>query len=142
MKARYFNLILIFSLLAACSEDELNPKAETIFGVWQLTESYDGGSLEPLLTVENGYSYTFNSDSTFKISEGVYCEEGVESGIFSIYQDSENRFVLALNVIECSDQDSFTIEYTYGFNDDKLIISPKENSCDEGCYYSFSRIDE
>ena len=73
------NLILIFTiLLLSCSNDDNKPQENPLKGTWKLIETYssDGGSNPQWTSVENGYTYTFNSNGTYSSTRFSECSTG------------------------------------------------------------------
>lgn len=59
-------LLMSFIVLIGCSvDDDQTTNADTIIGVWQLIEKFDGGSPSQNQPVDNGKKLTFNDDGSF-----------------------------------------------------------------------------
>lgn len=139
------NLILILILNASlfgCAEENSEAQNTSIYGRWQLVEIYDGGSVKPNQTIEDGYLYVFHSNQSFSSSRITGCPNDADiQGTFSLstYQTFD---ILTLS-IECDEQGSeqvMTDAYAYSINGNMLTLSPKESTCDEGCYEKFKKI--
>lgn len=135
-------LILILSMLlsfTSCSET-VNPKEQdtSIVGTWQLIEVYgsDGGSNPQWTPVEDGYTYTFKSDSTFSSNRFNECEIGT----YSTNQDqltlnySCDGFTTGIEGSEGTFVENFKIENSL------MFLSPTYMSCIEGCDNKFKKI--
>ena len=134
--------ILIFSmliLLSSCSGDNTDKQETPIIGTWQLIElwfPYNGLTPE-WKAVENGYTYTFKSNSVLTSNRFSEC-----SGVS--YSVSEDK--LTLNY-KCNDfytgieetRPSIFIE-NYTLEGEYLMLIPTYLSCAEGCVYKFKRI--
>lgn len=120
--------ILIFSILfsfIACSSNEESLEEQTLLGNWKKTARFDGGSPSPLMDVENGNVISFSelgaySDSLFPDCEGTY-------------ELMDDTFVVE-NL--CDRERS---EYSYSFENGKLIIAFIPSSCIEECYDVYTK---
>lgn len=135
MKRLFFISILI-AVMVGCNDD-YNDKIEyikgdgTLFGTWRQTETfYHNGAEGGWKALNDGYTYTFNKDSTFtsnRFSEFEY-------GTFSL---SETELTLNFG---CGNLDSY-IE-TVLFREDHIILKPTYLNCFEGCGEKFRKISD
>ena len=137
MKTLY--AILVLNLITSCHSDD-TPINDSLFGKWQLVEIYDGGSLQPYRAIENGTSMTFYTDSTLTTTyHSLGCSTDQTEGSYET-TEGEKREELTVH-LSCEDKE-LTVTYYYGVDSKGfLVISPKESSCDEGCYWKFKRIE-
>lgn len=135
------NLILIFTiLLLSCSNDDNKPQENPLKGTWKLIETYssDGGSNPQWTSVENGYTYTFNSNGTYSSTRFSECSTGE-------YTITDSTLTLDY---DCEDFDTGienppgTFIENYVFEDQKIILTPTYLNCDEGCGYKFERVEQ
>ena len=139
------NMILLFVTISftamSCEENE-NEQETSIYGTWKLVGRFDGGSLEPNQSVENGYTLTLTlSGQAITTNETIGCTDSYEElfGSFSMDKD-QNADILSLS-FECSDQ-TVLANYYFGFDKESLLLTEQENTCDEGCYFRFKKIAE
>lgn len=136
------NLILILILnisLFGCAEESADAQNTTIYGTWQLVQSYVvngvNGNWEK---VENGYQYEILSSNTFASNQFSECFEGT-----IVLKDSEITFDYECEGFTTGIETpagSFT--YQYSFDNGLLLLTPTYLTCDEGCGYKFEKIDE
>lgn len=133
------NVFLIFSMLfiaTNCGQEETKQKENSIYGTWKLTEEYIVLGVNGNWTqIQNGYTFSIESNNTFSSTEFQECMKGV-------VDISETQIVFKY---EC---DSFTtgiespegeFSYKYSFVGNKLSLIPNFMNCDEGCGYRFSK---
>jgi len=140
---REIALILAISLFTFnCTQNNNNFKNsedKKLFGTWKLVEVYSNTGADSGVwnTVENGYTYTFLSNSQFSSERFLECE----NGMFSL---ENNELILDF---ECDDftagiespQGTFVEEITFESN--SFILIPTYLNCIEGCGWKFMKID-
>ncbi|WP_445731196.1 hypothetical protein [Mariniflexile sp.] len=136
------NLILLFSIILSFSSCSQNDEGKidniSIVGTWKLIEVYssDGGSQPRWFSVDNGYTYTFESNGTFNSTRFSECQTGKFS--FTSRQ-------LILNY-DCKDFTSGiespagTFVENFTKNNNEIILKPTYITCIEGCGYKFIKI--
>lgn len=135
-------LILCVSFLAmSCSSDDTTQEENTtLVGTWQLVEIYlsDGEGSGGWNSIDDGYTYTFKSDSTFTSNRFSECTTGK-------YSVSATQLVLEY---DCED---FTTEIespegtfieNFKMEDRFIFLTPAYLQCIEGCSYKFLKIKE
>lgn len=138
-------MILILTLLSllACSDDESKAEHEvSLFGTWQLVERFDGGSLKPNQSIENGYTIAFYQTGNVRTNHptiGCPVDYAFLEGNYS--QGTDGEFSTLSLVLDC-DNDDLNINYYYSFDDQFLLLSLSESTCFEGCYDKFEKIAE
>ncbi|WP_176328520.1 MULTISPECIES: lipocalin family protein [Arenibacter] len=137
------NIILLFTIIisfSSCSQNDENQKNEnSIYGTWKLVEIYgsDGGNSPQWNPVNNGYTYTFNSDNSFASNRFSECSTGM-------YELTSSNLTLKYNCdgfntgIE-NPPGSFVENYVFESN--HLILTPTYLNCDEGCSYKFEKVE-
>ena len=135
MKRLFFISILI-TVMMGCTDDS-NEKIEyitgdgTLFGTWQQTETfYHNGANGGWTELSEGYSYTFNRDSTFTSNRFSECAYGT----FSL---SETELTLTFG---CGNLDSYVETILY--REDHIILRPTYRICYEGCGEKFRKISD
>lgn len=125
--------------ITSCSKSEGNNQIEnSIYGTWQLIATYgnDGGNSPQWNAVNNGYTYTFNTDRSFTSNRFTECSAG-------IYELTSSTLVLKYN---CSgfntgiENPPGTFVEIYAFENTELILTPSYLNCDEGCSNKFKKI--
>lgn len=132
-------ILLVLILVSSCHNQDEQPINDSIFGVWQLVGRYDGGSVQPYQALENGYMITFKTDSTLTTEEPTLgCSVDQVDGSFQTRKVEKGaELTMQLN---CKDKE-LRLVFHYGIDaEGYLVTSPKESSCDEGCYTKFKRI--
>lgn len=131
-------VILIVILITSCTQDD-TPINDSLFGKWQLVEIYDG-ALSGSHSVDNGYIITYRVDSTLTSTYPTLgCNVDHIEGSFKTTQGEKGRELTLF--LSCEDKELITTYY-YGVDSKGfIVISPKESSCDEGCYWKFKRIE-
>tara|TARA_R110001592_G_scaffold28100_3_gene103707 strand:+ start:241 stop:654 length:414 start_codon:yes stop_codon:yes gene_type:complete len=131
---------MITTLVTSCNNQDDGPIDTSISGTWQLVEVYDGGSLQPYRTVEDGSFITFKTDSTLTSTfHSLGCAIDQIEGSFETTKGEKSR-ELTMH-LSCEDK-QLAIAYYYGIDSEgHLVISPKEFSCGEGCSWKFKRIE-
>lgn len=130
------NYILIFVLFlsfAACSNNDgkgNQRQQQTLFGTWKLIEIYgsDGGGMLQWNPVQDGYNYTFKENGVL-LSNRFSC-----NGSYSLENDNHTSINFDCNVSK------FTQTYDYHFENNRLILEPHPNPCDEGCMEKYKKI--
>ena len=139
------NAIVLLALLSflACSNDENKIESEPLlFGEWQLVERFDGGSLEPNQSVENGYTFTFlQSGIVHTTHPTIGCPDAYEE-LQGVYSQNNRTDVSTVSLqLECGNE-ALLIDYEYSFDGEFLLLSELESTCDEGCYNKFKKVGE
>jgi len=119
-------LILVLTTLVSCTKNNDILKENSIIGTWQLVERFDGGSPNPIQTIENGEIIVFNAD--FSYSNNSYdCD-----GSFTV----NNSFVYIS--MPCVSVENLT--YSFSFENSNLLLTNVPSTCDEGCYDKYKKI--
>lgn len=129
MKTIYLLLIALFSI-TSCTEDEnqlRNDNDRKITGQWQLIEIYDGGSPSPTTIVQDGEIISFGNDNSFSNSD---------FNCIGSYSLSSAEIV----TIELLCQNSNVMNFTYLIENENLFLTSHPNSCDEGCYNKYQKV--
>lgn len=143
-----FFLIMPILMFVSCKGSETkDPEPidkDSIYGKWQLVEIW-GGATSGSTYVEDGYFYTFNSDSTCSTNYFVLCktDEELLVGTYGLYEDEEGKIMKMR--IECEDRQDGIIPnslFRYKMDNGFLKLTPHEsvNTCDEGCYRRFEKV--
>jgi len=136
------SLVLLFSIVlsfSSCSQnDERENLYDSIIGTWKLTEvlSSDGGSNPQWVKIENGYTYTFNKDSSFISNRFDECQ----SGNFSISSDHLILNYDCENFTTGIESPAGTFKENYININDEIILKPTYLGCFEGCGNKFIKI--
>lgn len=130
-------ILSIFFIISSCSDEQTEQQENSIYGTWKLTEEYIVSGVNGNWTqIQNGYTFSIESNNTFSSTEFQECNEGV-------VQINETQIVFKY---EC---DGFTtgiespegeFSFKYSFVENKLSLNPNFLNCDEGCGYRFSKI--
>lgn len=133
------NLILIMIvLISSCSKNETIEQEDELKGTWKLIERYgsDAGNISQWHPVENGYTYTFNSNGTYSSTRFSECSTGdytFTASTLTLAYDCEN-----FNTGIENSPEAFIENYV--FENRKIILTPTYLNCDEGCSYKFRKI--
>ncbi len=139
-------LLLFISCKEEAVEEELEPiYKDSFYGKWQLVEKWDGVMSDPY-EVEDGYFYTFNSDSTCSTTHPtIGCPSNYEflTRTYGLYED-EKGYIMKMEFI-CEEREEGIIPnalFRYELNDGFLTILPHEDhiTCDEGCWERFKKV--
>ncbi|KFF07193.1 DUF5640 domain-containing protein [Flavobacterium reichenbachii] len=125
MKQLLLTLTVLF-VLTGCSNDDKNLDTNNIIGTWKLHKT------------QNGYTYTFNTDGTFKSSRFTKCLTGkytVSSDKLTLDYDCEG-FTTQIETPSGTFIENFKLEKGY------MYLSPTYLTCDEGCSYKFKKISD
>lgn len=123
-------ILLLLTLLSNCSNKESEePKTNTIIGKWQLIERFDGGSVAPFQSVENGEIISFDINSIYSNDTFYACD-----GSYTVKKEVINIHFPCINA-------GFDIGLKYSFKNTNLILSSTPTSCFEGCYDIYKRIE-
>lgn len=141
-----FSFLFIISCKEEAVEEELEPiDKNSIYGKWQLVEKWDGVLSDPY-EVEDGYFYTFNSDSTCSTTHpttGCPSDEEVLIGTYGLYEDEKGKIIKMR--IKCEERQGGVLPNTlfrYELNDGFLKLIPHESrdTCYEGCWERFEKV--
>ena len=122
-----FLLFTFFFFASSCGEEKQPEQQEnSIYGTWQLTERFEGGSLIPRQSVENGEIIIFSKNNSYSGSS-FQCD-----GTYNI-----NNEIIEI-MIPCTTMD--TIKYAYFLENSDLKLMPYPSTCDEGCYDKYKKI--
>jgi hypothetical protein len=131
MKNVIFLVISFLFLTAACSDDDsgmtATPSGTSIVGEWQLVETFDGGSPQPIRSVSNGNIINFTADNIYEDSS-YSCE-----GIYTI--SNENNLTIDF---PCSPNLEYRANIELEDNFEILFI--RIQGCIEGCYSKYKRV--
>lgn len=140
-------LILPFLFIISCNEEKLEEDLEpidkdSIYGKWQLVEKWDGVLSDPY-NVEDGYFYTFNSDSTCSTTHstiGCKSENNPKVGAYGLYEDEISKLIRMRFI--CEGKEKTFMPYRYELNDGFLKLTPHEDysTCHEGCWERFEKV--
>ena len=139
-------MILTLGILLAfaeCKEEQAKEEQETsIYGSWQLVESYGGGidvnSGNGWRKVENGFTFELNADNTFVSGEF----RGCSTGRFRL-SGNEITFIYDCGRRILSEEPAGVFSYKYVFLDESTLErTPITLVCYEGCASRFFKIDE
>ncbi len=129
-----FTVLLSFAFVTnGCSDNDDNKTKikPSIIGTWELVEIYGlDGVGGQWTSVENGYTYTFETDGTFISNRFSECTNGT-------YILSETDGTLSF-AYDCEDGGTFVENYV--FSGQYLILTPTYLDCIEGCDYKFKKI--
>lgn len=119
-------ILMLFSVVNACKKDKLDTTSLT--GKWKLTErSYSTGG--PMVTEKvTGNQYVhFKTDGKFESDHitGYVSYKITDGGKVDLYK---------------ADGTIFT--YAYGFDDNKLFMSPRTAICVEGCSTGYAKLSD
>ncbi|RED92035.1 lipocalin family protein [Marinoscillum furvescens] len=136
------NMILLLALLSllACSEDDNKVEQETsIFGTWQLVESYIVDGVEGnWLEVENGYNYQIMSNGLFTSSKFNECD----NGNYELRDETITFNYSCEGFTTGIENPPGSFGYKYSIKNSVLEIQPTYIGCFEGCGYRFRKIAE
>ena len=136
------NMILILSMfffITGCSEKETKQQETSIYGTWQLVNSYvvDGFS-GSWISVNNGFTIMLKRDNTFSSTKYQECSEG------SYFLDlSSEKIILEYNCANfnpCENSSSKCVE-RFEFDGKLLKLIPEYSACIEGCGEKFKKIE-
>lgn len=136
-------VLLSFAFIAiSCSDDDNRKNETSVIGTWKLVEVNSSFPFYQWYPVENGYTYTFETDGTFTSNLFSECTYGT-------YILSETDGTLSL-IYDCEEfteggwyGDTFvegTFIENYVFSGQYLIFTPTYYCGDEGCSYKFKKI--
>ncbi len=129
--------ILPFFILLGCNQEENDVQRPSIYGTWQLIESYNVSGVDfdwREVPDELKYEFTIAFNNTFSSTEFSRCNDGNVK-----YDDVQITFEYG-----CEGFTPGGLSYNYYFegNGNKLSLIPNFLSCDEGCGYRFQKIAE
>ena len=140
MKIIYIILTITFTLVS-CSENDENlsePQEVSLIGQWQLIEVFlpSGNGTDSWNTIDNGYTYNFNANTTFTSDRFSECDNG-----FFIYKDN----LLTLDY-SCEgfttgiESPEGTFIENISFDGGNMILVPTYKDCTEGCGWKFRKV--
>ncbi|MCF6296335.1 MAG: hypothetical protein L3J25_11690 [Flavobacteriaceae bacterium] len=129
--------VLVISLISCTKNERIIDQNTKMIGTWQLIEIFESeGASNPQWTeIENGYTYTFNSDNSFISNRFLECTNGIYTvlnGILTLDFGCQN-FDTGIE----SPAGTFIENYT--FESGNLILVPEYLNCIEGCGYKFKK---
>jgi hypothetical protein len=132
-------ILSIFTLFIGCAKVEEIQTENSIYGTWRLVETYNssGAGDGKWLKVTNSYTYTFNTDGSFKSSRFPECLSGD-------YDLTSTQITLKYG---CVNFDSgitsppTTFVENFSFEGSFLFLKPSYLNCDEGCSFKFQKIE-
>ncbi|MEB2774050.1 hypothetical protein SYJ56_01960 [Algoriphagus sp. D3-2-R+10] len=124
-------IIIVLALLlpfAGCSDVGAPQGVDSVQGTWQLIETYgsDGGAGN-WMSIENGYTYTFEEDNIL-LSNRFSCN--------GTYVETADSLTIDFN---CTDV-QFQLVYGVSYEENRLVLTPDPANCDEGCAEKFKRV--
>jgi len=134
-------IILLACLsLIACSEDENKVEQEpSIYGTWQLFESYvvDGVGGD-WIEIEDGYTYKIMTNGLFESSKFKECDNGKYelNNEIIIFDYSCEDFTSGI------EEPPGSFGYKFSIKGSVLEIQPTYIGCFEGCGFRFKKIAE
>lgn len=142
----------IFILLISCnSDDNDNDNLDTrLFGNWELIKVGTGNESGELQwqVIEDGYYISLNNNLTYETNNPAACtNNGVNNGSYITTENSnENELsnIINITIDNCSNEPNSTVEesYFYIFENENLILIPRDSSCVEGCQYVFKKLNK
>lgn len=147
------NIVLIFSLVitvSSCSQSEEindNDMENSIYGTWQLTKrtaNNPNGTPNDWENLSNGFILKFENDLKFESNESTICQNSLNEGVFSLSTaENSTKDVVEITINNCDSNPngSFIRAFYYSFNDNDLILIPKDPACDEGCAFKYEKIE-
>jgi hypothetical protein len=132
MKKLISLLALLFLILSCSNDDKVH--STNIIGTWKLYQANIGAS--NFNTVKDGYTYTFNTDGTFKSTRFTECQTGtyaISSNVLTLDYGCED-FTTSIESPAGTFLENYKLEKGY------MYLSPTYLFCDEGCSYKFSKI--
>lgn len=132
-------IIMMLILFSGCGDEKQSEQETSIYGTWQLVESYVVSGVEgEWEQVENGYQYDIHSNMTFVSNQFSECAEGV-----FVLSDTEISFSYECEGFTTGiESPAGTFTYQYALSNGQLSLTPTYLSCDEGCGYKFDKIAE
>ncbi len=140
--------ILPFFILLGCNQEENDVQRPSIYGTWQLSESYiifesDGAGGAKFLGEfrevpnEDKYEFTIAFNNTFSSTKFSSCNGGNVK-----YDDVQIAFEYGCEEFIKSPLGAFSYKYHFEENGNKLFLHPNFLSCIEGCGDRFQKIAE
>jgi len=143
MKNLILTVSIIFVLNSCSQSNENNNFDNSIYGTWHLTKrtanNVDGTASE-WENINNGFIITFKNDFKYESNESTICQNNLNEGVFSLSKDdnSTNDVVeIIINNCDNNPNGAFVRSFYYSFNENDLILTPKDPSCDEGCDFLY-----
>ncbi len=136
------SLIIIMCLFSCVEKDEVSIHSESaIIGKWRLVEfTYSTGGPEMITkSTDKGPEIVFRNNLTFTSSGRPECNNGTY--LYTEVDSLQNAELLL--EFECSTDSSplTTVKYAVTLiNSDKIILSPLNPRCIEGCSYKYQKI--
>ena len=141
-----FFILSIFFFFIGCSEEETKQQENSIYGSWRLakrTANNANGSPNNWENVNNGFILKFEESLRFKSNESTICQNNLNEGMFSISTiENEDNIEISIDNCNSSPNDSFIRVFYYSFNENDLILIPKDPACDEGCAFLYIKNNE
>lgn len=124
---------------SSCSKDRADePEINSLIGTWKLIEVKigNGGGKTQWERVEDGYTYTFNGDSSFTSTRFQECSNGsfTITDTHLVLDFSCDGFTAGIESLEGTFVENFELNSKF------LILSPDYMNCDEGCSYRFKKV--
>ncbi len=129
--------ILPFFILLGCNQEENDVQRPSIYGTWQLIESYNVSGVDFYwreVPKELKYEFTIAFNNTFRSTRYSDTEYSDCSGGNVKYDDVQITFE-----DECGGPG---LSYNYYIDGNKLTLIPNFLFCDEGCGDRFQKIAE
>lgn len=133
-------ILLTFLSLLACSEDENKVEQEpSIYGIWQLSQSFIVDGVEgDWVEVEDGYTYEIKPNGHFNSSKFEECSDGT----FEINDTTITLNYSCENFSTGIENPPGVFSYEFSITNSILEIQPTYIGCFEGCGFRFKKIAE
>jgi len=145
MKNLILTVSIIFALNSCSQSNEINNFDNSIYGTWHLTKRTANNvdvTASEWENVSNGFIITFNNDFKYESNESTICQNNLNEGIFSLSKvgNSTNDVVeIIISNFDNNSNGTFVRSFYYSFNENDLILTSKDPSCDEGCAFLYRR---
>ncbi len=141
-------IISMFLLLSSCSSDDNSNMDTRLFGNWELIKLGTGNESGELQwqDIEDGYYISLNNNLTYETNNTAACaNNGVNNGSYTTTENTEEyelSNIITITIDNCTNEPNSTVEesYFYKFENDNLILIPRDSSCIEGCQYVFKKL--
>ena len=147
MKTMYL-ILTMFLFITGCNEEKTEQQENPIYGSWKLakrTANNANGSPNDWQNVNNGFILKFEESLRFESNESTICQNNLNEGVFLISTiENEAKDIIEVSINNCdgSPNGSFIRLFYYSFNENDLILIPKDPACDEGCAFLYIKNNE
>ena len=107
------------------------------------TANNANGSPNDWENVYNGYILKFEKNFRFESNESTICQNNLNEGVFSMNTiENGTKNIIEISISNCDNTPNGSLIriFYYSFNENDLILIPRESTCDQGCSYKYKKV--